>query len=124
SFEHLDFHGSMAEYFAAKRALFEPGRCARAAISVDDAHGRKLLATVAVPADGYGQAADATIRAEQVRIGLRGSELTLVTPRGERRVSTHLIGAFNVSNCLAAAASALQVGADLDAVAHGIERVR
>ncbi len=121
--EHLDFHVGMAEYFAAKRALFEPDRSARAAINVDDPYGRELLTSIGVPAEGYGLTDDATIRAEAVRLGRRRSTFTLVTPRGEREIATALPGSFNVSNCLAAAASALQVGVDLDAVAEGIVRV-
>jgi UDP-N-acetylmuramoyl-L-alanyl-D-glutamate--2,6-diaminopimelate ligase len=124
SCEHLGFHGGMAEYFAAKRALFEPDRSAQAAINVDDPYGRELMATVGVPAEGYGLSDEATIRAEHVRLGRRGSEFTLVTPVGELEISTALAGSFNVSNCLAAAASALQVGVDLAAVGEGIARVK
>src|SRR5262249_25728279 len=80
SSEHLGFHGGMAEYFATKRTLFEPARSAQAAINVDDARGRELLATVEVPAYGYGLRTDATISAEQVRLDRRGRGVTLRTP--------------------------------------------
>jgi UDP-N-acetylmuramoyl-L-alanyl-D-glutamate--2,6-diaminopimelate ligase len=121
--EHLGFHGGMAKYFAAKRALFDERRCSRAVVNCDDPYGRELLATIGVPVQSYGLARAAAIRAENVRLSRRGSEFRLVTSAGALEVSSALPGLFNVSNCLAAAAAALQVGIDLRVVADGIRRV-
>jgi UDP-N-acetylmuramoyl-L-alanyl-D-glutamate--2,6-diaminopimelate ligase len=122
--EHLGFHGGMAEYFAAKRALFDATRCSQALINVDDAYGRELLTTIGMTAQTYGFARDAAIKAEGVRLSREGSEFRLVTPAGALEISSALPGLFNVSNCLAAAAAALQVGVELRAVGEGIRRVR
>jgi UDP-N-acetylmuramoyl-L-alanyl-D-glutamate--2,6-diaminopimelate ligase len=122
--EHLGFHGGMEEYFAAKRSLFDPSRSSRAAINVDDRYGRALMATTTVTADGYGLENGAAVRATRVRLGRRRSEFTLVTPAGELAISTALPGSFNVSNCLAAATAALQIGVELSAIPEGIGRVK
>ncbi len=122
--EHLGFHGGMAEYFAAKRTLFDERRSSCAAINVDDPHGHELLATVAVAAESYGLGPGAPITAKRLCLSRQGSEFTLVTPARALEVRCTLPGLFNVSNCLAAAAAALQVGVELDAVVEGIQRVR
>jgi UDP-N-acetylmuramoyl-L-alanyl-D-glutamate--2,6-diaminopimelate ligase len=122
--EHLGFHGGMAEYFAAKRALFDERRCSRAVINGDDPYGRELLATIGVTAQSYGLAREASIRADSVRLSRQGSEFRLVTSAGALEVSSALPGLFNVSNCLAAAAAALEIGVELRVVGEGIRCVR
>jgi UDP-N-acetylmuramoyl-L-alanyl-D-glutamate--2,6-diaminopimelate ligase len=118
--DHLDFHSSMEDYFEAKRSLFTKQRVRRAAVNLDDPHGRRLLADAEVPCVGFGTAADATVRAEQVSIGPHGSDFLLSTPEGEAKITTTLVGRFNVSNCLAAAATALQAGLALPEIEAGI----
>ncbi len=123
--DHLDFHPTMEEYFAAKRMLFErPG--GPAIVNVDDPYGRRLADEL----DGvvtFGIAsADATYRATDVRFDTARSTFTLTSPDGEARVEMPLPGLFNVSNALAAIASARALGVPLDtavaALAHA-ERV-
>jgi UDP-N-acetylmuramoyl-L-alanyl-D-glutamate--2,6-diaminopimelate ligase len=121
--EHLGFHGGMNEYFAAKRSLFDPSRSARGAVNADDAYGRELLAGARIPCDGFGLGQEATVRATRVCLSRRGSTFTLLTPDGAHEISTALPGTFNVSNCLAAAASALQVGVASAAIQEGICQV-
>ena len=48
--DHLDFHGTMDRYFAAKARLFEPGRAAVGLVNRDDPWGRRLLAQMTIPA--------------------------------------------------------------------------
>jgi UDP-N-acetylmuramoyl-L-alanyl-D-glutamate--2,6-diaminopimelate ligase len=123
--DHLDFHGSVEAYFAAKRTLFSPEHVGRGAVNLDDSYGRALLEEVAVPCIGFGFSPGAQVRAEQVRLHASGSRFVLISdcpelPLGRVDISTSLAGSFNISNCLAAAAVALQAGFDLDAVAAGI----
>ena len=47
--DHLDFHASMEDYFAAKASLFEPAHCATAVVNTDDDHGRTLATALSVP---------------------------------------------------------------------------
>jgi UDP-N-acetylmuramoyl-L-alanyl-D-glutamate--2,6-diaminopimelate ligase len=122
--DHLDFHVGMDEYFEAKRSLFTPGRVRRGAINLDDPYGSKLMAMVDVPCIGFGVAGSADVRATNVDLGPRGSRLT-VAFHGERlELSTALVGAFNISNCLAAAAAALQANIDPQHIADGIANLR
>lgn len=118
--DHLDFHPSMEDYFAAKSSLFSPERTERGAVNVDDPYGERIRASAAVPVIGFGTVEGAEVRAMDVQMGASGSAFTLHTPKGEVRVTTSLVGPFNVSNCLAAAATALQAGIGLDAIESGI----
>jgi UDP-N-acetylmuramoyl-L-alanyl-D-glutamate--2,6-diaminopimelate ligase len=121
--DHLDFHSSMEDYWQAKKSMFTPERAARGVVNLDDDHGRSLAEAAPIPIVGFGVAPDSQIRAEDVSLGPHGSEFRLVTPAGEREVSTSLAGRFNISNCLAAAAGALEAGIDLAIVADGIAGV-
>ena len=123
--DHLDFHSGMEDYFQAKRMLFVPERTDRAAINVDDPHGRRLLESTEIPTFGFGATAtDADVRAVDIELGDAQSSFTIVTPEGSIAARTNLVGAFNVSNCLAAAATALAAGIDLGAIEKGLNSLR
>ncbi len=116
--DHLDFHPTMEEYFAAKRRLFEAAPRA-AVINVDDAYGRRLAAehpgalTVAIEREaGY--------RARELSTGLTGSELVLEGPDGARRITSPLPGRFNVLNVLGAVAAARALGVSMDQIAGAL----
>ena len=121
--DHLDFHSDMDDYFEAKRSLFVPGRSDRGAVNVDDPYGRKLFDSVEVPCVAFGHVADADVRAENVDLRPDGSDFDLVTSLGTRRLSVTLAGAFNVYNCLAAAAIALQADLSLDSIEKGLTSI-
>jgi UDP-N-acetylmuramoyl-L-alanyl-D-glutamate--2,6-diaminopimelate ligase len=122
--DHLDFHSSMEDYFSAKRSLFRPASARRAAVNIDDPYGRELVRTIKVPCLRFGGARDADVRPENVSVGPQGSDFVLITPMGDAKVATTLVGSFNVSNCLAAAATALQAGINLAAIDRGIRALR
>ncbi|MFP5352354.1 MAG: UDP-N-acetylmuramoyl-L-alanyl-D-glutamate--2,6-diaminopimelate ligase [Actinomycetota bacterium] len=122
--DHLDFHSDMKDYFAAKALLFEAERSERGAINSDDSYGRRLLASASVPCVSFGTTADATVRATDVTFSPAGTRFTIATSKGDVDVETTLIGAFNVSNCLAAAAMALQAGVGLDAIEEGLRGLK
>ncbi len=109
--DHLDFHRTEEAYFRAKARLFEPERCARAVVNRDDAHGRLLLDAARVPTVAYslGDASD-------VAVGAAGSTFTWAGQRVELRVG----GMFNVSNALAAATAARELGIDAATIAAGL----
>lgn len=118
--DHLDFHRDMEDYFVAKRSLFVSGRVARAAMNIDDPYGRRLLEESEVPSIGFGSSGAADVRAEDVRVTQWGNEFLISTPVGEFKVATSLVGAFNVSNSLAACAACLQAGIGLEAIEAGL----
>jgi UDP-N-acetylmuramoyl-L-alanyl-D-glutamate--2,6-diaminopimelate ligase len=94
--DHLDFHGTMDEYFAAKARLF--AQADRAVVNVADAYGRRLAE--AIPA-----------------------VIAFDPTRDRLDAQLRLRGRFNVENALAAAAAARTLGIDADAIRTGIEAV-
>lgn len=115
--DHLDYHGSLDGYFAAKRRLFTGanGPVPRAAVvNIDDPRGRDLATALAGTARliTFGESPGAQVRAEDVRLGFTGTDFRLVWPGGSLGVGSPLIGRYNVSNLLAAFAAALALGRD------------
>jgi UDP-N-acetylmuramoyl-L-alanyl-D-glutamate--2,6-diaminopimelate ligase len=124
--DHLDYHKTMDEYFAAKRVLFEGcGTDApRAAVTnLDDEYGAKLAEFSRKRSPvllGYGwERGD--FHAERVEIRPRGTRFDLVTPKERIAVFSPLIGRVNVYNILAAAAACSARGCGADAIARGVE---
>ena len=118
--DHLDFHGTMEEYFQAKRRLFVDGRSGHAVINVDDPYGARLAAEVP-GAVTFAVEHGATYRASEVQTGLGGSRFTLDGPDGVTELHSPLPGRFNVYNVLAAFAAVRAVGVPVDVAAGAIE---
>jgi UDP-N-acetylmuramoyl-L-alanyl-D-glutamate--2,6-diaminopimelate ligase len=117
--DHLDYHGTLEEYFAVKRRLFSELDVVERVINIDGEYGR-LLASETGTALTVGRSADAQIRAEDERLDAILSCFTLVTPTDRIRVALPLAGAYNVSNALVAAGCALALGVDLRTIAEGL----
>jgi UDP-N-acetylmuramoyl-L-alanyl-D-glutamate--2,6-diaminopimelate ligase len=122
--DHLDFHGTMENYFAAKRALFdgENGAVPRVAVvNVDDEYGAEL-AKVAHAAGAqvftYGMKA-ADFRVEDARMSTSGMTFRMVAPHGSAEVRTRLTGRVNLYNLLAASGAAVPRGLTPEQVAAG-----
>jgi len=109
--DHLDFHDTLEEYFAAKARLFTPELAEVAVVGVDDPHGRLLRDAARIPTRGYSLA-----DVEDLELGPRSSTGRW---RGQRLV-VPLGGAFNVRNALAAAMAALELGVDEATVVEGL----
>ncbi len=107
--DHLDFHGSMEDYMAAKAMLFEPSRARSAVINTDDEHGRALSVRCAVPHETFSRddAVDARVRTDGVSFVWRGEQVD--APVG---------GAFAVSNLVAALTVAAACGVPADVAAR------
>jgi UDP-N-acetylmuramoyl-L-alanyl-D-glutamate--2,6-diaminopimelate ligase len=113
--DHLDHHGSMEAYFAAKASLFTEDRAKQAVLNLDDAWGRRLL-DAPVPVTTFGLDPAADVHAEDVRASTDGLAFRV----DGREVTSPLRGGFNVSNCLAAIASSGLVGVDPDDAIRGL----
>lgn len=109
--EHLDYHDTADEYFAAKARLFAPDLADRAVVNRGDEHGARLVSKSRIPTVGYDP--------ERLPVQLRSRGLTLRW-RGQD-VHLSLIGRFNAANALAAAETALLLGAGVPEVVAGLE---
>ncbi len=112
--DHLNDHGTMEAYFAAKASLFDPARAAVGVVNADDPWGRRLLASTPLAVRPFALA-DA--------VGLRQDRDGSTFGWDGQPVRLRLGGTFNVLNALAAAAMARELGIGADAVAAGIEAV-
>jgi UDP-N-acetylmuramoyl-L-alanyl-D-glutamate--2,6-diaminopimelate ligase len=108
--DHLDFHPTMEDYFAAKRRLFCELAPRLAVINIDDQRGRELARSLADPLTFGVQRPEATFRATAVHTGLGGSRFVVQWPGGALELSSPLRGTFNVYNVLGAFAAATALG--------------
>jgi len=130
--DHLDYHGTMQAYEAAKALLFDWPTLSAAVLNLDDAAGRRLAARLAakngmgaLQLTGYTTAGtvDAAIAgavaqllvARDVRAGADGLEFTLQCGPREQRLAVPLVGSFNIANLLATIGAAMSCGVDLAA---------
>ena len=126
--DHLDYHGDMDAYVAAKRRLFADGQARTAVVNGNDAHGASMLAAFDRPGDAivYGEAPLAVPagarRLEAVDIIEHGESLELAIDGdwGRFDVRLGLLGRFNASNALAVAGAWLALGIEVDAVAAAL----
>jgi UDP-N-acetylmuramoyl-L-alanyl-D-glutamate--2,6-diaminopimelate ligase len=114
SHDHLDYHGTMDQYFEAKANLFSANHALRAVINADDPWGKRLLERVRIPAVAVHRTA-----ATDIVLAPGRTEFTW----RERRVHTALTGEVNVDNALLAAEAAVALEIDPDAIAEALSVV-
>lgn len=123
--DHLDYHKTMDEYFAAKRILFEGSGTKHPRISVinaDDEYGRQLINFCKQRGSEvitYG-ISKADFHSAKLEITPRGTGFQMITPDDAIPVNSQLIGRVNVYNILAASATAYARGCSMEEVASGI----
>jgi len=124
--DHLDFHGTMEEYGAAKRRLFAgPPAPQWAVLNADDPVSKTM--TPDHPGSRtiwFGLAADAGLRAENIVSGFSGLRFDVLWNGRRANVESPLLGRVNVSNILAAIGTGLSYGLDLDAIASAVPACR
>ncbi|WP_371264390.1 UDP-N-acetylmuramoyl-L-alanyl-D-glutamate--2,6-diaminopimelate ligase [Nocardioides luteus] len=105
--DHLDFHETVEDYYAAKAGLFTPERAKMGIVNIDDEHGRRLAAEATIPILTYALHDDtADWRATDIELRPDGSSFTVHGPDGlSFPAASPLAGDYNVSNTLAALAS-------------------
>jgi UDP-N-acetylmuramoyl-L-alanyl-D-glutamate--2,6-diaminopimelate ligase len=125
--DHLDFHGTFEDYFAAKAKLFTPAYSGVGVVNVADRYGRRLVASASIPMTTFcadadsGAYANADWRAADVRCGADGSTFRVIGPGGvEADASVSLPGAFNVTNALAAIVALVEAGERLEDAVAGV----
>lgn len=114
--DHLDYHGSMEAYAAAKEKLFQWPRLRLAVLNLDDELGLRLASEAsAIKVLGYSigdrqHDLPAVLRALDLQTTANGQQFTLLAPNGRVEVRTALLGRFNVANLLAVAAVLVDAG--------------
>ena len=127
--DHLDYHGTMEAYFAAKRKLFDgsQSRPPRVAILNAEDDTQAALAETAQSAGSeiwsYG-AARGDFHAREIAMRPNGMSFTLVSPQGKAPIDVALTGRVNVLNLLAASAAALARGLSLAQIAEAAPMLR
>jgi UDP-N-acetylmuramoyl-L-alanyl-D-glutamate--2,6-diaminopimelate ligase len=132
--DHLDYHGDMASYEAAKFKLFDWPGLKHAVVNLDDPAGLRIVAHLRARADvkviGYTLRLEAEqpaldgvaiLRASGLRSRPAGTEFHLASPFGDAQARTRLVGHFNASNALAVLGVLLAKGVELRAALDAIE---
>ena len=119
--DHLDFHGDMGSYRAAKERLFREYDVNTAVVNIDDPVGRELADTFQGELLTVGTVGDIAISGLTPLAG--GSRFTISTPWGRTELSAPVLGDFNVSNLAVSAACCLAAGVSFDDVTVGMTRV-
>ena len=124
--DHLDYHETFEDYFAAKRRLFEgTGADApdAAIVNIDDPYGSHL-AGLAKNTVTYGLKETPDVTAKKFSLSFEGLRFTAQTPAGKIEVSSPLVGRINVYNILAAIGAAVSLGIPNDKIEQGVSRLR
>jgi UDP-N-acetylmuramoyl-L-alanyl-D-glutamate--2,6-diaminopimelate ligase len=125
--DHLDYHGDMDAYLAAKRLLFERHLRAdgHAIVNLDDDRAGEIARASRGTVWTYSLGnPKADLLAEDVRLSLDGTRFRARTPAGVLELETPLVGLFNVQNALGALGAGLALGLAPDAVRKGIASLR
>lgn len=125
--EHLDYHGTMEGYFASKARLFsellqpthdKPVR--HGVVNIDDPYGKRIVAASAAPVITFGLSEEAMVRALDVDFSVAGIAARVVTPLGEIRVKSRMLGRFNLYNILGAVAAGVALRLPVEAIEYGV----
>ncbi|NPB05477.1 MAG: UDP-N-acetylmuramoyl-L-alanyl-D-glutamate--2,6-diaminopimelate ligase [Aquificae bacterium] len=120
--DHLDYHRSLEDYFAAKRSLFSDYFYRAGAANFDDPFGRRLVGEFGLA--GFGRSEGSDYRILSPSVSLSGSSFVLETPEGRRvKVRTNLVGGFQIFNLAGALALLDRLGFELDELVKVAERL-
>ena len=125
--EHFDFHKDFEDYFAAKRILFDQIDRTRqtAVVNIDDEYGRRLIGELGSTVLTFGRDARADVRpADDFSITVDGLRGTVITPHGNVRIESALLGLPNLYNWLGAIGAALVVGIPIATIEAGIRNLK
>ncbi|STR45810.1 UDP-N-acetylmuramoyl-L-alanyl-D-glutamate--2,6-diaminopimelate ligase [Iodobacter fluviatilis] len=122
--DHLDYHGDMGSYGAAKAQLFNWEGLKTAVINTDDAFGRELASQCKAPRVLTYGLENGGIRATKITLTLAGLELEVATPYGLCNINSPMLGRFNASNLLACLSVLLAADVPLTQAADVLSRIQ
>src|SRR6266404_219991 len=124
--EHMDYHKTFEDYFAAKLRLFEgtgAGAADAAVLNIDDEYGKRLIDLAQNPLT-YGLQSGAQLTAKKIQLTFEGVSFTAQTPNGKIEIESSLVGRINVYNILAAIGAAQALGLSNEIIATGIRNLQ
>lgn len=126
--DHLDFHGTMEEYAAAKLRLFtelpmQSGKNFVAAVNVDDPMGESWVPRLSVPVISFGLNSG-ELRGRPVEVFVDRLRMAVSYGEGSAELSANLGGSYNLENCLSAIAGLLALGYSLEDAVKGLSHAR
>lgn len=129
--DHLDYHGDLASYAAAKSRLFAMTDLKNAVINVDDSVGRLILANldpniraITYSIEGQGKGSTADIYCQTIGLSPEGLRAAIHTPWGEGELRSPLLGMFNLANLLAVIGAAIAQGFALENILKAVPQLR
>ena len=127
--DHLDFHGTMERYKHAKTLLFSQlgnsfDKAKFAVINRDDEAAEDFIHATAATVITYGIDHDADVRAKDISITASGTRFTLLAGNEMKEMKLQLVGKFNIYNTLAAVATGLCMGMELNAIIESLAEVK
>ncbi|MEZ5306785.1 MAG: UDP-N-acetylmuramoyl-L-alanyl-D-glutamate--2,6-diaminopimelate ligase [Pyrinomonadaceae bacterium] len=124
--DHLDYHHTMENYYAAKRKLFDGGLGqppTSSIINIDDEWGRRLVGELRSKGQRVvtiSQLEDADVASRGISVSmLEGTSFKALTPAGEVEIRSPLVGRPHVYNMLCAIAVGLELGYEIESIAKG-----
>jgi UDP-N-acetylmuramoyl-L-alanyl-D-glutamate--2,6-diaminopimelate ligase len=123
--EHMDYHKTFEDYFAAKKMLFTgtgAGAPDTAIINVDDDYGKKLLGLTKKTVT-YGLESGADITTKKFQLTFNGLAFAAQTPNGKIQITSRLVGRINVYNIFAAIGAAQALGLSNEIIETGIRNL-
>ena len=122
--EHLDYHGTMENYFEAKARLFtelDSSKCA--IINIDDDYGKRLVHMTDARVVTYGIDNPATYQALDIKLDSKNTSFTLRHANEDYAISTNLVAKFNIYNLLAIIAALYESGLEMAAIIESVKRI-
>ncbi len=129
--DHLDYHGDMQSYGAAKRRLFERPGLKHAVINLDDEFGRGLAASlpagvacIGYTLEGRSSPRGTTLKGSNLSLGSGGLSFDVASEAGGGHVDSRLLARFNAENLLAVLGVLLALGMKFDEALLALDRAR
>lgn len=122
--DHLDYHGSIEEYFRAKAKLFLRYRPFYSVINADDPMGKKLISELKGRCITYGLKGQTDIWASNIELDIGGIKAEIMMPNGGVKIESPFIGIFNLYNILAASAASYCLGIKNSLIEKGINSLK
>lgn len=116
--DHLDYHGTLEAYFAAKRKLFD--QTGMTLVNLDDPWGKRIKEEIPGRCWGYGIAERGECYPKSMQIGPEGIKMAVASPIGEMEIRSPLVGRYNVYNLLAAIGAGAALGLSKESIVSGV----